>query len=49
MLPLTLAFGASIAWGASDFLGGLASRRIPVAAQRRGGRGTRTSSVERDS
>ena len=32
MLPLTLAFGASIAWGASDFLGGLASRRLPVLA-----------------
>ena len=30
MLPLTLAFGASIAWGASDFLGGVASRRLPV-------------------
>ena len=32
MLPLTLALGASIAWGASDFLGGLASRRLPVTA-----------------
>ena len=32
MLPLTLAFGASIAWGASDFLGGVASRRLPVVA-----------------
>ena len=32
MLPVTLAFGASVAWGASDFLGGLASRRMPVAA-----------------
>jgi drug/metabolite transporter (DMT)-like permease len=32
MVPLTLAFGASVAWGASDFLGGLASRRLPVAA-----------------
>jgi drug/metabolite transporter (DMT)-like permease len=31
MLTLTLAFGASVAWGASDFLGGLASRRMPVA------------------
>jgi drug/metabolite transporter (DMT)-like permease len=30
MLPLTLAVGASVAWGASDFLGGLASRRLPV-------------------
>jgi drug/metabolite transporter (DMT)-like permease len=27
---LTLALGASIAWGASDFLGGLAARRLPV-------------------
>jgi drug/metabolite transporter (DMT)-like permease len=32
VLPVTLAFGASVAWGASDFLGGLASRRMPVAA-----------------
>lgn len=32
MLPLTLAFGASIAWGASDFLGGLTSRRLPIVA-----------------
>ena len=32
MLPLTLAFGASVAWGASDFLGGLATRRLPVVA-----------------
>ena len=32
MVPLTLAFGASVAWGASDFLGGLASRRLPVLA-----------------
>ena len=31
MFPLTLALGASIAWGASDFLGGLVSRRLPVA------------------
>jgi drug/metabolite transporter (DMT)-like permease len=31
MFPLTLAMGASIAWGASDFLGGMASRRLPVA------------------
>lgn len=30
MLALTLALGASVAWGASDFLGGLASRRLPV-------------------
>lgn len=30
MVALTLALGASIAWGASDFLGGLASRRLPV-------------------
>jgi drug/metabolite transporter (DMT)-like permease len=30
MIPLTLALGASVAWGASDFLGGLASRRMPV-------------------
>ena len=30
MLPLTLAVGASVAWGASDFLGGLAARRLPV-------------------
>ena len=32
MLPLTLALAASVAWGASDFLGGVASRRLPVAA-----------------
>jgi drug/metabolite transporter (DMT)-like permease len=30
MFPLTLALGASVAWGASDFLGGLAARRLPV-------------------
>ena len=30
MVALTLALGASIAWGASDFLGGLAARRLPV-------------------
>ena len=30
MVPLTLAVGASIAWGASDFLGGLVARRLPV-------------------
>ena len=30
MVPLTLALGASVAWGASDFLGGLASRHLPV-------------------
>ena len=30
MVALTLALGASVAWGASDFLGGLASRRLPV-------------------
>jgi drug/metabolite transporter (DMT)-like permease len=30
MLALTLALGASVAWGASDFLGGLTSRRLPV-------------------
>ena len=31
MFPLTLALGASVAWGASDFLGGLVSRRMAVA------------------
>jgi drug/metabolite transporter (DMT)-like permease len=30
VIPLTLAFGASVAWGASDFLGGLVSRRLPL-------------------
>jgi drug/metabolite transporter (DMT)-like permease len=30
MVALTLALGASVAWGASDFLGGVASRRLPV-------------------
>jgi len=30
VVALTLALGASIAWGASDFLGGLAARRLPV-------------------
>ena len=30
MVALTLALGASIAWGASDFLGGFAARRLPV-------------------
>jgi drug/metabolite transporter (DMT)-like permease len=30
MVSLTLAVGASIAWGASDFLGGLVARRLPV-------------------
>src|SRR3954469_4733538 len=32
MLPLALALGASVAWGGSDFLAGLASRRLPVLA-----------------
>ena len=31
MFPLSLALGASVAWGASDFLGGLVSRRLAVA------------------
>jgi len=31
MVAISLALGASLAWGASDFLGGLQSRRIPVA------------------
>jgi drug/metabolite transporter (DMT)-like permease len=30
MMPLALALSASVAWGASDFLGGLTSRRLPV-------------------
>jgi drug/metabolite transporter (DMT)-like permease len=30
MVALTLALGASIAWRASDFLGGFAARRLPV-------------------
>jgi hypothetical protein len=30
MFALTLALGASVAWGASGFLGGLTSRRLPV-------------------
>jgi len=32
MVALTLALGASVAWGASDFLGGLATRRLPLLA-----------------
>src|SRR3954451_10591501 len=32
MLALALALGASVAWGGSDFLAGLASRRLPVLA-----------------
>ena len=30
MVALGLALGASIAWGGSDFLAGLAARRLPV-------------------
>jgi hypothetical protein len=30
MVALGLAFGASIAWGGSDFLAGLVTRRLPV-------------------
>jgi drug/metabolite transporter (DMT)-like permease len=32
MLALALALGASVAWGGSDFVGGLASRRMPLLA-----------------
>jgi drug/metabolite transporter (DMT)-like permease len=32
MLALALALGASVAWGGSDFVAGLASRRIPLLA-----------------
>src|SRR4051812_5782735 len=32
MLALVLALGAGVAWGGSDFLAGLASRRLPVLA-----------------
>jgi drug/metabolite transporter (DMT)-like permease len=32
VVPLTLALGASVAWGASDFLGGLATRHLPLVA-----------------
>jgi hypothetical protein len=32
MLALALALGASIAWGGSDFVAGLASRRMPLLA-----------------
>jgi hypothetical protein len=30
MVALGLALGASIAWGGSDFLAGLVTRRLPV-------------------
>jgi drug/metabolite transporter (DMT)-like permease len=30
MLPIVLALGASLAWGVSDFLGGLKSRTLPL-------------------
>jgi drug/metabolite transporter (DMT)-like permease len=30
VIALTLALGASVAWGASDFLGGLVTRRLPL-------------------
>ena len=30
MEALALAFGASVAWGASDFVGGLVTRRLPL-------------------
>jgi drug/metabolite transporter (DMT)-like permease len=32
VIALGLALGASVAWGASDFLGGLVSRRLPLVA-----------------
>jgi drug/metabolite transporter (DMT)-like permease len=32
MFEIGLALGASVAWGGSDFLGGVVSRRLPVAA-----------------
>ncbi len=32
MLALALALGASVAWGGSDFMAGLASRRLPLLA-----------------
>jgi drug/metabolite transporter (DMT)-like permease len=32
MLGLALALGASVAWGGSDFMAGLASRRLPLLA-----------------
>jgi drug/metabolite transporter (DMT)-like permease len=32
MFGIGLALGASVAWGASDFLGGVVSRRLPIAA-----------------